>query len=433
MRRKLVLTFISLGALALLAAMAFSLASAGPAAAVTDAVIASGLDNPRGIAFGPDGALYVAEAGEGGDTPCVNTPAEGQPPPTPYCYGATGAITKVDGGIQTRIAEGMPSLAYSSTDETDGTEATGPHDVTVDANGNVFAIIGLGADPAMREPKGPLGAHGMEFGQLVAVTGMSATEGAATWQPIVDVSAYELSDNPDGGAIDSNPYSLMALDDAFAVVDAGGNSLLHVPLSGTISTLATFPTRTVEFPPGSGDMVAMESVPTSVSSASGGGYLVGELTGFPFPAGGANVYHVPAAGGTPTVVESGLTNVMDVAEYSSNLFVTQLTTGGLMAGPPGNVVMIPDGGAPTPVAADLFFPSSGVIGPDGALYISVNGILPNTGQVIRVTVLPTAVGLAGFAGVATPPLALVAVAFLALAALFGLAFSGRRRAYHASP
>ena len=29
-------------------------------------VIASGLDNPRKLAFGPDGALYVAEAGRGG-------------------------------------------------------------------------------------------------------------------------------------------------------------------------------------------------------------------------------------------------------------------------------------------------------------------------------------------------------------------------------
>jgi hypothetical protein len=29
-------------------------------------VIASGLDNPRGLAFGTDGALYVAEAGRGG-------------------------------------------------------------------------------------------------------------------------------------------------------------------------------------------------------------------------------------------------------------------------------------------------------------------------------------------------------------------------------
>jgi len=31
-------------------------------------VVASGLNGPRGLKFGPDGALYVAEAGSGGDS-----------------------------------------------------------------------------------------------------------------------------------------------------------------------------------------------------------------------------------------------------------------------------------------------------------------------------------------------------------------------------
>jgi len=37
-------------------------------------VIATGLDNPRGLAFSPLGALYVAEAGWGGDGPCIEGP-----------------------------------------------------------------------------------------------------------------------------------------------------------------------------------------------------------------------------------------------------------------------------------------------------------------------------------------------------------------------
>ena len=39
-------------------------------AVTTWQVIASGLDNPRGLTFLADGALYVAEAGEGGPGPC---------------------------------------------------------------------------------------------------------------------------------------------------------------------------------------------------------------------------------------------------------------------------------------------------------------------------------------------------------------------------
>jgi glucose/arabinose dehydrogenase len=42
-------------------------------------VVAEGLDNPRGIGFGPDGALYVAESGSGGAGPRVEGLEGGRP------------------------------------------------------------------------------------------------------------------------------------------------------------------------------------------------------------------------------------------------------------------------------------------------------------------------------------------------------------------
>ena len=63
--------------------------------------------------------------------------------------------------------------------------------------------------------------------------------------------------------------------------------------------LAVFPERTVAGPGGN---VQMQSVPTGVVEAADGSLYVGELTGFPFPVGGANVYRIPAGGGAPTVV-----------------------------------------------------------------------------------------------------------------------------------
>ena len=61
-------------------------------------VVASGLDNPRGLDIGRFGAIYVAEAGRGGNGPCIEL-AEG-----PQCAGATGAITRIWHGKQRRRA-----------------------------------------------------------------------------------------------------------------------------------------------------------------------------------------------------------------------------------------------------------------------------------------------------------------------------------------
>ena len=70
-------------------------------------VVADGLDNPRGIGFGPDGALYVAESGSGGPGPCV----AGGPEGGETCFGRTGAVTRITKHSQHRVLTGLPSLA----------------------------------------------------------------------------------------------------------------------------------------------------------------------------------------------------------------------------------------------------------------------------------------------------------------------------------
>src|SRR5262245_14014262 len=82
------------------AVVAIAIAIAGfasGASAVDVSVVMSGLDQPRGLAVGPEGGLYVAETGRGGAGPCLVTPR------ATSCYGATGAVSRLWRGEQTRV------------------------------------------------------------------------------------------------------------------------------------------------------------------------------------------------------------------------------------------------------------------------------------------------------------------------------------------
>ncbi|HWZ00062.1 MAG TPA: hypothetical protein VNX17_03225, partial [Edaphobacter sp.] len=69
---------------------------------------ASGLEGPRGLAFGPDGTLYVAEAGLGGSN--SGTCTQVIPPIGPYKGGLTARISKVDTKQNvTTLTSGLPS------------------------------------------------------------------------------------------------------------------------------------------------------------------------------------------------------------------------------------------------------------------------------------------------------------------------------------
>src|ERR1700734_2982253 len=71
-------------------------------------VYASGLEGPRGLAFGPDGSLYIAEAGLGGTT--VGNCVQVIPPIGPYTGGLTARISKVDTKQNvTTLTSGLPS------------------------------------------------------------------------------------------------------------------------------------------------------------------------------------------------------------------------------------------------------------------------------------------------------------------------------------
>ena len=350
-------------------------------AITTMETVVSGLVNPRGLNFGPDGALYVAEAGSGGGGPCFTSGA-GQN----VCYGPTGAVTKITLGTpatKTRILQALPSVAPSNA-----TGATGPHDVGFQGLGNGFVTIGLGTDPQNRTAQGAFPAFasvGMEFGRLVRF------QPNGKWSFEEDLAGFEGTANPDGNAPDSNPYGLLPLPGRQVFTDAGGNSLNAVAANGQITNLAVFPNRTVPFG-APGATVSMQAVPTSVAVAPDGSFYVGQLTGFPFPLGGANVYRVPAGGGAPVVFASGFTKIIDLAFGPDGfLYVLQISAQG---GPPpqggtGSLIRVAANGTQTvvvPAGGGLVAPGGIAIAGDGAIYVTNFSVQPGAaGTVVKIT------------------------------------------------
>jgi hypothetical protein len=342
-------------------------------------VIASGLSNPRGIAFAPNGQLFVAEAGRGGNGGCVVL-GDGQT----ACYGETGALTRIDPrGVEAplQVISGLPSLAAAP-----GFGAIGPHSVSFVGTGNGQLVIGLGAQAQVRNG---LGAKSALLGHVLQVNV------AGAWKLGADVAAFEAVNNPVPGGADSNPYGVVALPSRHVVADAGANALFEVAASGAMRTLAAFPTRS--FQQANGATVSLQAVPTSVVEGPDGWLYVGQLTGVPFQIGAANIYRVPPQGGVPQVFAGGFTHIVGLAfDARGRLHVLQIASGA--AGPfgplvpPGKLIRLEANGSQTLIYDGLVFPGGLAIGPDGAAYVTNFGIVPGPipgafptgGQVLRI-------------------------------------------------
>src|SRR5215813_14919859 len=79
-------------------------------------VFATGLNNPRGLKFGPDGNLYVAEGGIGGLDSTEGCCEQVIPPVGPYSGSVTGSrISKIDAnGVRTTAVDNLPSSQISA-------------------------------------------------------------------------------------------------------------------------------------------------------------------------------------------------------------------------------------------------------------------------------------------------------------------------------
>ncbi len=335
-----------------------------PSANVT--VVATGLNNPRGLTFGPDGNLYVAEGGVSGSSSTAGICEQVVPPVGPYTGGKTARISKIGpDGTRTTVVETLPS---SQTSAGSGGFVSGVADVAF--IGNVLYALLAGA--------------GCSHGIADEPNGVIKVNSDGTSMFVADLSAFVRSHpvaNPDEDDFepDETSYGMAEVGGKLYVAESNHGALDEVTRSGDIR-------RVLDISASQGHIV-----PTAVAFHDGNFYI-GNLGTFPVQPGSSNIYRI-TMDGQIDIFARGLTTVLGMAfDAQGKLYVLESDTTPGFPGPSavgsGRVVRMTDGGTFESVATGLTFPTAMTFGTDGKLYVSNFGfgVPPGMGQVVRVDV-----------------------------------------------
>lgn len=341
-------------------------------------VVATGLEGPRGLRFGPDGDLYVAEAGTGGMNSTSGECAQVVPPVGPYTGGLTARISKFDKSWnRTTVASGLPSSVDAMGD------LQGVADVQF-MNGTLYGLIAGG---------------GCSHGNATLPNGVVAVNiYNGSWHYVANISAFMQANpvqypNPSDFEPDGTLYSMVAANGALHAVEPNSGELLQVDVfSGRI-------TRDIDVSASQGHIV-----PTSVAY-NNGTFLLGNLNLFPIEPNTSRVMTLSnfPGGGFPqpgltvpgpyyiSATKAGFATIVGLA-FGPNglLYVLQLSSGtpyGYPAPNAGKVTRVNRDGSLTDVVTGLSVPTAMTFGSNGKLYISNFGAAPaGAGQIVMATV-----------------------------------------------
>jgi hypothetical protein len=347
-------------------------------------VFYQGLTNPRGLKFGPDGYLYVAEGGPADtntlstDGLCTQVPG----PIGPYVGGNTSRISKIspDGTQRTTVVDHLPS----SKTQPPMNFVSGVGDVAF--IGNTLYGIEAGAGCS----HGLAGTDNTVF--RVNQDGSTTT--------IADLSQFQQSNptsswKPDDYEPDGTWYIMLSIGSTLYAIEPNHGELDRILLNGQIQRVANIAAIAAGFQNFENeDTEHGHIVPTSFAFHAGS-FWVGNLNTFPVQPGSSMILQINN-GGMLQSTTKGLTTVLGIAfDRQGRMYALEsvpddnFPVPGTFVPGSGRVVRVNDDGTLTIITSGLDFPTAMTFGPDGDLYVSNVGFgvnVPGSGQIMRIAI-----------------------------------------------
>lgn len=347
-----------------------------PVNATTVTPLVSGLEGPRGLTFGPDGALYIAEAGTGGKLSTVGVCTQVVAPVGPYTGGTTARISKFLNGTKTVLASGLPSTVDTMGD------VSGIADVAF-LDGDLYALVSGG---------------GCSHGNPTLPNGVVRVNlKTGNWHYISDLSLAVAEHPPAYNSFndyepDDLPYSFVAEKNALFVAEPNHAQIFRVAADG-----ATRLSYDYSFP-------FADVTPTTIAFREGNMYI-GNLGIFPIRTHterittlSKEIAFVDTTPGLQTkpselgkfrlaASRAGFTTIASLKFGPDGLlYALEFSdANGYPAPGNGKVVRLNSSGDIEEVVTGLSVPTGMTFGPDQALYISNYGA-GGPGAILRIVV-----------------------------------------------